>query len=483
MRRASSVVVPGRSPATDPNPLADPGRAGSRGWPPARRPRAANTPQAGPGRPGRPGVNRIARFPSSSGRFLGAGMVPHPSMDSDPPPHPGRSTSIVQWPWAQEATASGRASVMGREQNRVDHLDVLPPPDGSGAADPDHLGGAGEVDPGGGLDGLDGAPHPPPVAGVDARDGRDVLPGQLLERLAQGLLVRLDREHVVGAATADPLGRAGLGAPWRRRPHRPGPGGRAGPSARGSRWTCRPPASGSGPCRRPGPGPPGGGGPGCHRCGPRAWSHPPRRSPCGRRWCRCGCTTRRSGGRRGRPGPGPSGPCGWSTPMAGPAPPPGPGPQGRPVPGRRRAPISPSGSGTPPVSPSRPGTGPRAGGGEPRAGPWGLSRPPGSPSGAGATGRLWWMMTWRCDPPAARLIQALPIVPAGPRRTRTNTPTTPDIRPPPTDFADPLQTPPGRARAPPRSGYTHHAHPTHRQAPSTTFVSLLGLAHGCRLGV
>ena len=39
------------------------------------RPRAANTPQAGPGRPGRPGVNRIARFPSSSGRFPGAGMI------------------------------------------------------------------------------------------------------------------------------------------------------------------------------------------------------------------------------------------------------------------------------------------------------------------------------------------------------------------------------------------------------------------------
>ena len=49
------------------------------------------------------------------------------------------------------------------------------------------------------------------------------------------------------------------------------------------------------------------------------------------------------------------------------------------------------------------------------------------------------MMAWRRDPPAARLIQALPIVPAGPRRTRANTPTTPDIRPPTTDFADPLE--------------------------------------------
>ena len=37
------------------------------------------------------------------------------------------------------------------------------------------------------------------------------------------------------------------------------------------------------------------------------------------------------------------------------------------------------------------------------------------------------------------MIQAPPIVPAGPRRTRANTPTTPDIRPPPTDFADPLE--------------------------------------------
>ena len=134
---------------------------------------------------------------------------------------------MVQCPRAQAATCSGRASVGGREQNRVDHLDVLPPLDGSGAADPDHLGGAGEVDPGGGLDGLDGAPHPPAVTGVDARDGRDVLPGQLLQLPFQAEPVALHGEHVVGAATADPLGGAGPGAPWRRRrrPHRPGPGG------------------------------------------------------------------------------------------------------------------------------------------------------------------------------------------------------------------------------------------------------------------
>ena len=39
------------------------------------RPRAANTPRAGPGRPGRPGANPIARRLSSSGRFPGAGMI------------------------------------------------------------------------------------------------------------------------------------------------------------------------------------------------------------------------------------------------------------------------------------------------------------------------------------------------------------------------------------------------------------------------
>ena len=63
------------------------------------------------------------------------------------------------------------------------------------------------------------------------------------------------------------------------------------------------------------------------------------------------------------------------------------------------------------------------------------------------------MMAWRRDPPAARLIQALPIVTGRPRRTRTNTPTTPDIRPPTTDFADPLGqvVMGGRAGRPPAS--------------------------------
>ena len=48
--------------------------------------------------------------------------------------------------------------------------------------------------------------RPPPVAGFDARDGRDLLPGQVLERPAQSLLVAQRREHVVAALIADPPG-------------------------------------------------------------------------------------------------------------------------------------------------------------------------------------------------------------------------------------------------------------------------------------
>ena len=97
-----------------------------------------------------------------------------------------RRFSMAQCPRAQEATSSGGASVMGREQNRVDHLGGPPPAaaalvDGCGAADPHHLGGAGQVDPGGGLDGLDGAPHSAPVGAVGDAGGGHVLPGQFLE--------------------------------------------------------------------------------------------------------------------------------------------------------------------------------------------------------------------------------------------------------------------------------------------------------------
>ena len=77
----------------------------------------------------------------------------------------------------------GRGVGHGEGADQVGHLGGRPPAaaalvDGSGAADPDHLGGAGEVDPRGGLDGLDGAPHPAPVGAVGDGDGGHVLPGQ-----------------------------------------------------------------------------------------------------------------------------------------------------------------------------------------------------------------------------------------------------------------------------------------------------------------
>ena len=82
---------------------------------------------------------------------------------------------------------------------------------GSGASDLEHLGGGGEVHPLRGLEGLDGAPHPPTVRALDRGGGWDVLPGQGLERPAQGLLVVLDRQEVVTTTPADPLGGVRLG--------------------------------------------------------------------------------------------------------------------------------------------------------------------------------------------------------------------------------------------------------------------------------
>lgn len=76
---------------------------------------------------------------------------------------------------------------------------------GSGAADPDHLSSPGEVDPGRSVCGLEGASRPPPVTGLNARDGRDVPPGQVPQDAVQGLLARLDRQKVVAASADDPL--------------------------------------------------------------------------------------------------------------------------------------------------------------------------------------------------------------------------------------------------------------------------------------
>lgn len=99
----------------------------------------------------------------------------------------------------------------GQGAHQVDHLDALAAFDGSGAADLDRLSRPREVHPLRDIEGLDGAPHPPTVRGVDRGDGRDVPPGQGLERPAQGLLVVLDRQEVVTTTPTDPLGGVRLG--------------------------------------------------------------------------------------------------------------------------------------------------------------------------------------------------------------------------------------------------------------------------------
>ena len=351
---------------------------------------------------------------------------------------------MAQWPRAQEATCSGWASVGGREQNRVDHLGGPPPAaaalvDGSGAADPDHLGGAGQVDPRGRLDRFDGAPYPAPVGAVGDGDGGHVLPGQLLQLPFQARLVVLDRQEVVGAAGDDPLGGAPLGVHGVCGDQGPvqvqggeqlGQGGDLVGLVRHSALSHDHSArlvqgrqevgAGLSPVRAP------------RMVLPstaitlRPPMAPTRvRSQDATLASRSSAFTRSSTLRmvdslgRARPSSRSRAP-------------------GRPVPGRRRARASPPAYGTPPGPPPPPGTRPRSGSGAPRACPADPPRLSGPPSGAGATGRLWWMMTWRRDPPAARLIQAPPNVPAGPRRTRANTPTTPDIRPPAADFAETL---------------------------------------------
>ena len=55
------------------------------------RPRAANTPRAGPGRARAPRRQPDRTSSELIGALPGCGHDPHPSMDSDPPPHPGRS--------------------------------------------------------------------------------------------------------------------------------------------------------------------------------------------------------------------------------------------------------------------------------------------------------------------------------------------------------------------------------------------------------
>lgn len=45
-----------------------------------------------------------------------------------------------------------------------------------------------------------------PVETVGSRDGRDILPEQILQSAAHGLLVRSDHQKIVAALADDPMG-------------------------------------------------------------------------------------------------------------------------------------------------------------------------------------------------------------------------------------------------------------------------------------
>ena len=83
VRRASPVVVPGRSPASISACLTHVRRAAGRIPSPFGDP-THRPPRTGPGRPRRPSVNRTARRPCSSGYFPGAGTTPHPFHEFKP---------------------------------------------------------------------------------------------------------------------------------------------------------------------------------------------------------------------------------------------------------------------------------------------------------------------------------------------------------------------------------------------------------------
>ncbi len=107
---------------------------------------------------------------------------------------------MPQCPWTQAGQGRRWSGQVAGGGDDIDDFDTLVAVAGDGASDLGDLRGAGEVDPRGCVDDLDGAPAPPAVpAAEDAVDG-NVGPGQLLARLVQGGLVVLDGEHVVPPA-------------------------------------------------------------------------------------------------------------------------------------------------------------------------------------------------------------------------------------------------------------------------------------------
>lgn len=106
---------------------------------------------------------------------------------------------------------------------------------------------------------LEGASNPPPMVGVNVRNGRSILLSeQGLDCLTRVSLIVLDSEHAAAATTTAPVGSGRLGAHGGQQqqplPH-PGPRARAGQSVREFHWAYPLPAAGTARRPRRGPGP------------------------------------------------------------------------------------------------------------------------------------------------------------------------------------------------------------------------------------
>ena len=117
----------------------------------------------------------------------------------------------------------GPGLVHGKRADQVDHLSGLLPAtaaalvDGAGAPDPGSPVRRRGSPPTGGLDDLEGASHPPPVGAVGAEMAGTSFHGRSLNVWCRPGWLSLTVNRPVDAPTADPLGGAPLGAPWRRR--------------------------------------------------------------------------------------------------------------------------------------------------------------------------------------------------------------------------------------------------------------------------